>query len=354
MVRARLHRGTFEPPSVGAPVDYRVITPDPVGATVPPLLLVLHGAGSSAAILDDDREVYEQLWSEGALPPLVVACASTPTIGGFYLDRGRGSNWETAVADHFPTHLATRFEFDPQTTLLLGSSMGGYGALRMAFRRPERYLAVATIAPAIFPGEHARDVPPRDLIGVLSVLHETMNAGDDAYERNHVVAVLRRNAAAIAASGLAIYVECGDRDSFNLHDGAEYLHRVLWDLDIGHEYRLLHDVDHIGPETEARQHAARMFLARALARRSSFGVDELPEDVRAWLESDEPGAPPVLPRESPYGPAVLRRMVDPLHDAAAATDPTAVRRYGRLSVSEPRADRPTTGGEGSDSARPPR
>jgi hypothetical protein len=33
----------------------------------------------------------------------------------------------------------------------------------------------------------------------------------------------------IRDSGLAIYLEASERDFLNAHDGAEFLHRVLWD-----------------------------------------------------------------------------------------------------------------------------
>jgi Tetracyclin repressor-like, C-terminal domain len=69
----------------------------------------------------------------------------------------------------------------------------------------------------------------------------------DAYARNHVVARLRRNAGAIRRNDLAIMLKCGDNDCFNLHDGTEYLHRALRDLDVSHDYHLIRGADHVGP-----------------------------------------------------------------------------------------------------------
>jgi hypothetical protein len=69
----------------------------------------------------------------------------------------------------------------------------------------------------------------------------------DAYARNHVVARLRRNAGAIRRNDLAIMLECGNNDCFNLHDGTEYLHRALRDLDVSHDYHLIRGADHVGP-----------------------------------------------------------------------------------------------------------
>jgi hypothetical protein len=72
-----LHKGTD-------PVDYRVITPPGWdGSRSLPLFLVLHGSFSSSAILDEHVAAYES-----AFPDAIVACASTPTQGGFYICTG--------------------------------------------------------------------------------------------------------------------------------------------------------------------------------------------------------------------------------------------------------------------------
>jgi len=250
-----LHKGT-------EPVEYRVITPpDWDESKSLPLLLVLHGADSSAAILDSQVAVYEELWSAGKFPEAVVACASAPTIGGFYIGQ-----WETLIAEDFPRELAERFNVDLGNIMLLGASMGGYGALKIAFAAPERFAAVAVLSPVVFPGETLADVSPRNTPGVLKDLLDAM-APD--YAREHVVARLRSNLGAVRYGGLAIRIDCGDRDAFNLHEGAEYLHRVLWNLGVSHEYHLIQGADHVGPETEAREQRAREFLAAAFARRKA-------------------------------------------------------------------------------------
>jgi S-formylglutathione hydrolase len=269
---AHLHRGHLDAGSA-APAEYRVITPPGWdGQASLPLLLVLHGAASSAAILDTSFPVYVGLWSEGTFPPVIVGCVSTPTAGGFYLDpAGPGPRWESLVAGAFPAHLAERFHADLDRTVLLGSSMGGYGALKMAFREPGRFIAVASLAPTVFPGETFRAVGPRHTPGILAEMHAAMAGGtgdEDRYAANHVTARLRGNADRIRDSGLAIMLDCGDQDSFYLYDGAEYLHRVLWELGVSHDYHLIRGADHVGPERAAREAAAQAFLAAALTARS--------------------------------------------------------------------------------------
>ena len=64
------------------------------------------------------------------------------------------------------------------------------------------------------------------------------------WEANNPANRARANADQIRDSGLAIYLEAADRDFLNAHDGAEFLHNVLWDLDLSHEYHLVRGADH--------------------------------------------------------------------------------------------------------------
>jgi S-formylglutathione hydrolase FrmB len=53
------------------------------------------------------------------------------------------------VMDHVMPHLAERWSARPPAIGLLGTSMGGQGALRFAFRQPGKFPVVAAISPAI-------------------------------------------------------------------------------------------------------------------------------------------------------------------------------------------------------------
>ncbi|WP_203897402.1 hypothetical protein [Virgisporangium aliadipatigenens] len=144
---------------------------------------------------------------------------------------------------------------------------------------PERWQAIAAIAPAVLP----ENAGPRNTFGVLAQLQEAMAEDDSVLHR------LRTNANAVRASGLPIFLRVGDRDMFRMHDGTEQLHRALWDADIGHEYHLVHGADHVGPEALAAPRAAFAFVGAA--QRRAAGTDRSDADRasevewRAWAES---------------------------------------------------------------------
>lgn len=94
---ADVRQGSYESAAAGGPVEYRVLTPPGwTGGERLPLMLVLHGANSSAATLEAQLPLYEQGWADGTLPPVLAACASTPTAAGSTSTRpkaGAGSRW---------------------------------------------------------------------------------------------------------------------------------------------------------------------------------------------------------------------------------------------------------------------
>lgn len=261
-----LVRDSFDARSTGTRIDFCLLAPSDLreGERLP-LVLHLHGAMSSAASLEQAKGAYEEAWSQGELPRAVIACASTPTLGGFYIDHPGGPRFETLIADELPEIVAARFALDG-TRAAIGFSMGGYGALKIAFREPERYAAVAALCPVIFPGETPGSVPERNRPSILGELHRAMGEDDATYARNSVPGVLRARRDRIRAAALEVFVDCGDQDEFLLHDGALHLHRVLTELEVEHRFVSVAGAKHADEAAVRRQAEAIRFLGRALAK----------------------------------------------------------------------------------------
>src|SRR6185295_13443781 len=76
--------------------------------------------------------------------------------------------------------------------------------------------------------------------------------------------ICRANADRIRASNLEIYIDVGDQDAFNIHEGTEFIHRVMWESKIPHEYHLVRGADHVGRTIRPRTTEALGFLTRVL------------------------------------------------------------------------------------------
>lgn len=110
-----------------------------------PTLYLLHG-------LSDDHTIWQRRTSIEryvANLPLVVVM---PTVQrGFYTDQKEGYDYFTFISQELPAvceqffHLSTARE----DRFAAGLSMGGYGAMKLGLRCPDRYAAVASLSGAL-------------------------------------------------------------------------------------------------------------------------------------------------------------------------------------------------------------
>ncbi len=129
-----------------------------------PVCLFLHGGGGDQDTLLALQPLLEQAWQERSLPPLSIACLGVPPFCFYLDDPARGEHWQSAVSHGLLQALQERFAAWVSTApaALLGVSMGGYGALKIAFDQPSRWAAAAAIAPMLEPHTRAERVPLRN------------------------------------------------------------------------------------------------------------------------------------------------------------------------------------------------
>ena len=273
-----------------------------------PVCLFLYGGGGTHETLLAIEPLLAGAWRDGSLPPCVVACLGVPPFC-FYLDDPPGQRWQSAVSQGLLDAVRARGAHSPLRAGLVGISMGGYGALKIAFAEPERFAAVAAIAPMIEPSTEASRVTPRNRFHYPEQVPQRLLGPErDAalFRADHPVTRARRNAA-VLRERLAIYIDAGSRDALHAHDGAEFVHRALWRLDIPHEYQLLRDANHVGPTLPSR-------LLRAFA----------------WVTARLSGGAPVPSQEE----RALAAQLEPAGRAARALDPSLDRTYGLLDAAD--------------------
>ena len=304
------------------------------GATLP-LCLLLHGGMSGRDMLVRSRESITNWWETGDFPPMVVATASTGT-SSCYLDHPDGSTaWETFVGVRLKEELARRYPLTGDVALL-GVSMGGYGALKIAFARPEKFTGVAAVEPMIGPALRSAEVRPRNRYYAYGGDLPAALVGPDRdpalFERDNPANRAVRNAERIRAANLPIYLEVGDDDALLFQDGTEFLHRVLWDLDLSHEYRLTAGADHVGASLLPRLRAAFLWLGGRLAPAMGDLQGEVERAWAQWLERGGVDPQPLTPLDpgSPVMRDLFRWQLAASRARAAQEDPTVSRRFGRL------------------------
>ncbi|HLG15961.1 MAG TPA: alpha/beta hydrolase-fold protein [Blastocatellia bacterium] len=267
---SRLVESKLETKLLPTPVEFNVLLPEGYeDAKEPlPLLLFLHGGGGDRSFLTRMRPTIDEMWKAGTLPKMVVV---TPSAGrSFYMDYKDGSQkWESFIIGPFLDHLRESYKVrrDRGGTLVFGISMGGLGALRLCFKYPDRFGGLAALEPGIDPALKWKDVLPRNRFYRGQDLMETIFGKPfdaDYWEKNNPASLAVANAEKVRASGLQVYIDVGDEDSFNLHEAAEFMHRILWDNKILHEYHLVRGADHVGRTLRRRSMEGLEFLARVL------------------------------------------------------------------------------------------
>jgi S-formylglutathione hydrolase len=267
---SQLVESKLETKLLPAPVEFNVLLPDGYETAKDPLplLLFLHGGGDDRTFLTRMRATIDDMWQEQALPKMVIV---TPNAGrSFYMDyKDASQKWESFILGPFLEHLRQTYKISRERkgTLLFGISMGGLGALRLGLKYPDRFQAVAALEPAIDPALKWKDVKPRNRFFRSDELMQTIFGkpfDEDYWEANNPASICRANFEKIRSSGLEIYIDVGDMDFLNINEGTEFIHRIMLDAKIPHEYHLVRGADHVGRTIRPRTIEALGFLTRVL------------------------------------------------------------------------------------------
>jgi S-formylglutathione hydrolase len=311
-------------PFVPGPVPYAAVRPD--SAEPLPLCLFLFGPGATRDALALLQPSLDAWWAEGSIPAMTIV-TPTPRLDYYIEEANGGTRWDSFFTQDFVPHLHAAS--NTSETVIAGISGGGYGALKAAFAHPHLFRAVAAMQPMLEPALRESDVGPRNRLhhaggGPADLIGE--NRDGAIWEANNPANLARKNATAIRDSGLATYIETGDHDFLNAHDGAEFLHRTLWDLDLSHEYHLVRGADHGGPTMRPRLRAMLAWFAKLWTPPATDAAAE--KATAAWLQAGMQGPPPAGATATNAFLEFLRARFEPLRNLAAEKDPAAVRLFG--------------------------
>ena len=111
----------------------------------PPVLYLLHG------LSDDDTIWLRRTSIERYVAERGLAVVMPAVHRSFYTDEAYGLKFWTFVSEELPELVASFFRLSTrrEDTFVAGLSMGGYGAMKLALRQPERFAAAATLSGAL-------------------------------------------------------------------------------------------------------------------------------------------------------------------------------------------------------------
>jgi S-formylglutathione hydrolase FrmB len=227
-----------------------------------PVLYFLHGLGGDQSFLASSgaSSAIEEAWEDKKLGEFVII---TPQAeNSFYIDSRDGHIlYDDFFVREFIPRMERRFRLigDRSGRAIGGISMGGYGALRFAFKYPKMFVSVAVHMPALL-----EELPHGSANAGLGIFLGTAFGSplNERFWKENTPFVFARTA---NLQGLKIYFDCGDHDNYGFDAGTRQLDRLLTARHVEHEA-------HIYPGGHDWQFVAEHLDASLAFQSRAFGL----------------------------------------------------------------------------------
>ncbi|NQW11452.1 MAG: hypothetical protein HQ481_16420 [Alphaproteobacteria bacterium] len=240
---------SFESAALGGPMKYSVYLPsgyhDPRrDKELFPTVYLLHGVGDNErawAAFGQVEATMDRLIASDEIPPFVIVMPAGKK--SWFVDsadiNGVG-DYATAVRDDLRAHVEAAYRVIPERRgrFVAGLSMGGYGALRLGFERPDIYRAIGAMSSALWLRVTPDWVPsrPERLKRIFD------GSFGEPFDPSRFVALHPRaylDRLKAFDGPLGIYLMAGDDDRFGAHLSTVELYRELRDRAIPAELRIV-------------------------------------------------------------------------------------------------------------------
>jgi len=227
---------------LGRSVSYCVILPPGYGDDATrryPVVYYFHGLGDNEQMFvrSGGFNLIEELWDRRELGDFIIV---TPAgYSSFFMNSHDGRfRYDDFFLQEFIPAIENRYRIAAhrESRGIAGISMGGYGALRMAFLHPQLFGSVSAHSAALMERLPAVSVGDSPSAGRLQILGNVFGSPPDRlfWDRNNPLSIART----AELAGMKIYFDCGSQDDYGFEAGAQALHNVLVSRRIAHEFHL--------------------------------------------------------------------------------------------------------------------
>jgi len=220
-------------PALNKPLTYSIYLPGAYGRGGErfPVIYLLHGYGANHKewlARGNLEQILDSLIASGEIPPLIAVMPYAAK--SWYVDSaklGGPGDYETALARDLISHIDSRYRSVNARShrMVAGLSMGGYGALRLAFFHPGTFSAVASFSGALF-----EDAGIPDFAGGAGASEAAekwyLGAFGRPFDRERYMALnpfSRVGAIAKRPDPPRILITSGDDDYFDFYEGSAAL-----------------------------------------------------------------------------------------------------------------------------------
>jgi len=262
-LEAELRSSRFASAALGHEVSYVVDLPPSYESATSrkyPVVYALHGLFEGPGFWEGRglAGILAELRAKGLSEFLVVAVDG----GNSFFVNAKGGRYQDLVTQDLIAHVESSYRVVTGRAGrgLLGVSMGGYGALNIAFSKPELVAAVATHSAMLL--EKAPSAEQGARRGQMAAFFQVFGDPIDP-ELWHANDPLARAQTLGAKAAPALYFDCGAEDRYGLASGHRELDRLLTARGIPHSFELPPG-DHGYEFVRARLEKSLRFLAEHL------------------------------------------------------------------------------------------
>jgi S-formylglutathione hydrolase FrmB len=221
-----------------------------------PVLYFLHGLGQNEqALLDSGGwNLIQDLWDQKQIGEFLIVAPDGDR--SFFIDSRDGhQRYEDFLVKEFLPFIESHYRFREgrRNRGISGVSMGGYGALHLAFRHPGLFGSVSAHSAALIAKLPEGNFDSASAQALSRALGGAFGTPFDRafWDRNSPFTLARDGPPSV---GLKIYFDCGTEDDFGFNRGAQAFHDLLVSRKIPHEFHLYpgrHDLSYFAEHLPA-------------------------------------------------------------------------------------------------------
>src|SRR6516165_8471161 len=235
---------TFQSKLLGHEVRYGVYLP-PSYASSPakkyPVLYFLHGLFEDEtrwSTRGQTDQIMNRMIAEGKIGEFIVAIPYGGT--SFYTNTRDGSEkWEDAVVTEFIPLIESSYRViaSRATRGISGTSMGGYGALKIAMKHPDLFGSASAHSAVLLQDLSAAKVSAGRLQRFQDMFDKIYGINQDLsyWEANNPMTLAKDTK---KLNGLKLYFDCGTEDDYGFNVGTRQLDEMLTKAGYAHESHL--------------------------------------------------------------------------------------------------------------------
>jgi len=235
---ARVQCATVKSHYIASPVGYCALLPpsyDTQPAKKFPVLYFLHGLGGDQTFLVSTGgwNVIVDAWEQKRFSEFVII---TPEAGNsFYITSKSGkTKYEDFFIRDFVPQMEKKFRLlgTRSGRAISGVSMGGYGALRFAFKYPQMFVSAAGLMPALM-----EELPHGSRnVGFTMFFGSAFGSPlDESFWKANTPFVYARTA---NFAGMRVFLSCGEQDGYGFDRGTREMDKLLAQRHVTHVTRL--------------------------------------------------------------------------------------------------------------------